>query len=75
MCGGPLRYYFQGEDVWTTVAIIIPVDSDAMRTMLEFSYGTAVRVKCRLGFRRKESRVSLIAEDMEEIETVKVILN
>jgi hypothetical protein len=70
-----VKTFFRGDDVGTSIVIHIPADSDAMKMMLKFSYGLVVRVKCRLGVQRKESCVSLMAEDMEEIESVKVTVN
>lgn len=56
------------------IRIAIPVDSDMMKTVVNLSIGSVVKIKCRLGFTGKSSLLSLVAEKVEEICDVKLVL-
>jgi virulence-associated protein VapD len=70
-----VKIFFKGEEVASGLRIFIPSDSDVMKSVMELPYGTVVKVKCRLGFERKQSCVFLRAEEMEEIVNVKLVIN
>jgi hypothetical protein len=75
MSYGPVKTFFKGDGVATSIGIGIDPDSDAMKSIIELECGTDVKVKCRLGYGHTESCVCLIGEDMEEVESVKVAVN
>ena len=70
-----MKTTFKGNDVVTSIRIIAPPDPDFIASMMDFSFGMAVCVKCRMGFSRKDSSVSLTAERVDEIKSVKLVVN
>jgi hypothetical protein len=74
-CRGPVKTFFKGDEVATSIRIFIPPDYDVMKSMTDLSYGTDVRVKCRLGFERKKTCLCLRAENIDEVVSAKVIVN
>ena len=70
-----MKTIFKGDDVVTFIRIIgVPHDPDFIRSMMDLSFGMAVCVKCRMGFSRKDSSVSLTAERVDEIKFVNVVV-
>jgi hypothetical protein len=53
----------------------MPGDSQVLEKMMVLPYGSVVKVKCRLGYEGKNSSVYLRAEEMEEIENVRLVIN
>ena len=69
-----MKTIFKGDDVVTSIRIIVPHDPDFIRSMMDLSFEMAVCVKCCMGFSRKDSSVSLTAERVDEIKFMNVVV-
>ena len=69
-----MKTIFKGDDIVTSIRIIVPPDPDFIRSMMDLSFEMAVCVKCRMGFSRKDSSVSLTVERVDEIKFVNVVV-
>lgn len=68
----PVITVFEGDEV--TSLICIEVSEHIKLMMKTFVIGSMVKVKCRLGFSLKDSRLYLTAEEIELISTVNLNL-
>lgn len=68
----PVITVFEGDEV--TSLICIEVSEHIKLMMKTFVVGSMVKVKCRLGFSLKDSRLYLTAEEIELISTVNLNL-
>lgn len=53
----------------------MPAEADVMERIVDLSVGTVVKVKCRFGFDRSISSLSLTAENVDEIREVKLAVD
>jgi hypothetical protein len=74
-CRCPVKTFFKQDEIVTSLEIIIPANSDLIKSMMDFSFGTVVTIQCRLGFKQKNCYLSLIAEEVNEVNDVKVVVD
>ena len=58
----------------THIHVSIPADFNMMKSIMKLSNGTMVKIKCHLGLDEKNFTLSLIAQIIDKITDVKLII-
>jgi hypothetical protein len=66
---------FEKNGVVSIVRVSIEGDIDMGKVMDMFSIGELVKVKCRLGFSKKNCCLSLPVEEVDVIRNVRLVIN
>jgi hypothetical protein len=74
-CRTSMKTVFKGNHVSSYVSVLVPGGADVMERVLRLSGGTAVNVKCLFGFDAKASSLTLIAEEIDNVPSVLIVVD
>jgi len=72
-CRTSIKTLFKGDEIVSYIRVGVSTESNVMETAVDLGGGTVVKVKCRFGFDRRKSSLSLTAEAIDEIEHVSLL--
>ena len=73
-CQSPIHAIFEGDDISIHIDVSVPADFNMMKSIMKLSNGTMIKIKCCLGFDEKKFSLSLIAQIIDEITDVKLVV-
>lgn len=69
-----MQTVFEGNNILTFINIITPPDCNLKESLMDLSFERTLKIKCGLGFNQKTLSLSLIAEMVDKIMDVKLVV-